>query len=354
MRNAKLVSALLAGFSFVTCSLSASAQSDPTAGGMPVPGSGYAPASQQGSGGGMAPSPSVGDAGWADAFNTPNATLSPAQTQQTTVRIHAAPKPLEGNTDTNEMHAGVTRAELAILGQHDVSVIVDRSLSMTTCDCPGYNPSQYMWQQSLAGMFGAGGMGGLMNMPPVGLSRWQFVQTQAMALSKQTQDIFPQGITVELFSSQHKEMVFHNVDLRQMPQIFMNNHPWGHTDTTGALEEQLNEYFKRRNDTGGRCKPLAIAIITDGMPDNPRSLRDLIVEATRAMRSPHEITITFLQIGTEREGYELLHDLDQNLMREGAKYDIVSSKPFPEVVRDGLARSLVDAIGSNGKNNGGL
>jgi hypothetical protein len=70
------------------------------------------------------------------------------------------------------------------------------------------------------------------------------------------------------------------------------------------------------------------------------------------MRSPHEITITFLQIGTEREGYELLHDLDQNLMREGAKYDIVSSKPFPEVVRDGLARSLVDAIGSNGKNNG--
>jgi hypothetical protein len=111
----------------------------------------------------------------------------------------------------------------------------------------------------------------------------------------------------------------------------------------------LNEYFARRNDTGGHCKPLAIAIITDGMPDNPRSLRDLIVEATHAMRNPHEITITFLQIGTEREGYELLHDLDQNLLHEGAKYDIVSSKPFPDVVRDGLARSLVDAISSNGK-----
>ena len=94
----------------------------------------------------------------------------------------------------------------------------------------------------------------------------------------------------------------------------------------------------------GHVKPLAIAIVTDGMPTNPMSLKRLIIETTHNMLNPHEIRITFLQIGTEREGFEQLNELDNYLVSEGARFDIVATKPFPEVVRAGLARSLVDAI----------
>jgi len=367
MRTAQLVSALLAAISISTCSLTVLGQNNyrvnRAADGMPPMAPSPAPAfttppAEEGSGGGLMspeananPQQSVGDSGWANAFNTPNAALTPEQKQQTMVRVHAPqPHPLEGKT--NEMQGGITQRDLVVLGQHDVSVIVDRSLSMSTCDCPGYVPGQNNWQRALVGLMAPGvGMPQMPQMNGGGMSRWQFVQQQAMALSKQTQEIFPQGITVELFSSANSLRVFHNVDIRQMPEIFAQNHPWGHTDTTGALEAQFNEYFAHRNATGGKCKPLAIAIITDGCPDNPGSLRNLIIEATRAMRNPHEITITFLQIGLDRGGYELLHDLDQNLVRAGAKYDIVDSKPFPEVVQAGLARSLVDAISANGKSN---
>jgi len=309
----------------------------------PGPGNGY------GSGGGSfgtgAPAASSGsnsgaNSSWVDAFTTPENPAPSFRQAPTTVRVPQRPVEKEP-----AMMGGITQRDLQILGQHDVAVIVDRSLSMTTRDCPIVSASNGGWQAVLGGLLSSqmpgygfgrhGGGGGLM-------SRWDFVLSQTMALARQTAQIFPHGITLVLFSSNYK--IFPNVDMSQIPQIFAQNHPGGSTNTAEALSTQIYDYFQRRQMANGHVKPLVIAIVTDGMPSNPASLRNLIIETTRNMSNPHEIRITFLQIGTERRGFEQLNELDNYLVSEGARFDIVETKPFPEVVRAGLARSLVDAV----------
>lgn len=274
--------------------------------------------------------------GWVDAFTTP-ANPSPNFKQEaTTVRIKPKQdRPLDG---------GITARDLHLLGQHDVAVIVDRSLSMTTSDCPGVS-SGGGWQRALGGLLSPQ-LGGINISSMSGMSRWEFVQTQTFALARQTEQIFPRGIMLVLFSSHPR--VFNNVDLRQMPSIFAQNGPWGSTHTEEALEAPISDYFQRRNASGGKVKPLVIAVITDGMPTRPEALRDLIIDTTRQMRNPNEIRITFLQIGTERKGFRQLNELDRELIQEGAKFDIVSTKTFPEVVQQGLAKALIDAIEKGG------
>jgi len=299
-----------------------------------------------------APAPDYQGSGLIDpqSFNlaphqtTASAAPSPSFTQDAT-QVKLQPK-RQAHTQA-PLDGGITARDLQVLGQHDVAVVVDRSGSMSTYDCPGISPnSGGGWERALAGLISPGlilgpGMGGRMTM-----SRWDFVCNQTMALAKQTQQIFPGGITLVLFSSHCK--VFPNVDLRQIPNIFAANHPWGSTNTAEALELPIGDYFRRRQQSGGKVKPLVIAVVTDGMPTNPNAVRQLLIQTTRYLHNPHEIRITFLQIGTEREGYDLLEEFAHNLVNEGAQFDIVDTKTFPEVVRQGLARSLVDAIESNG------
>jgi hypothetical protein len=238
------------------------------------------------------------------------------------------------------MDGGITALELKVLGQHDVALVVDRSSSMETPDCPAFNPGGGLWQRALIGFVAPG----MMRMGGGMLTRWQFVQQQTMALARQTQQVLPQGLTLVLFSGHYK--IFPHVDLQQVPAIFSMNRPGGTTETAKAVASQVDDYFMRRDSSGGRVRPLAIAVITDGMPTNPGALRKLLIQTTMRMRNPHEISITFLQIGTERRGFELLEELDRGLVSEGARFDIVETKPFPQVVHEGLARALVDSITS--------
>jgi len=78
-------------------------------------------------------------------------------------------------------------------------------------------------------------------------------------------------------------------------------------------------------------------------------LKELIAETTQKMQSPDEIVIAFLQIGNDPKGYELLSELDDNLRKEHAAHDIVQTQPFQDVMRAGLAQSLLQAIQPNRK-----
>ena len=112
----------------------------------------------------------------------------------------------------------------------------------------------------------------------------------------------------------------------------------------GALESQLTQYFERRNDLGPHTKPLLIAIITDGCPDNHYRLRDVIIDATRKMITPAEISISFLQIGNDAGGSKVLTELDNGLVDQKAKFDIVDVTPFTEMSKIGLAKALINEV----------
>ena len=234
----------------------------------------------------------------------------------------------EGNS------TALTQVELKRLSERDVVLIIDQSSSMLTHDCPG----------SGLGGTGAGRFGGLLSMPLGGaISRWQWCTAQTNDLSKQTSQIFNQGITVVMFSSGFQ--VFQRVTLRQVPDLFARNRPMGGTNLAPALGSQIGAYFKRRAESRGNVKPLVIGIVTDGCPNNRQSVKQAIIEATHMMRHPQEITIVFFLIGgMDYQGERFVEGLENNLTRAGAAFPIVRGIRFDELRQIGLTRALANSL----------
>jgi uncharacterized protein YegL len=199
-----------------------------------------------------------------------------------------------------------------ILGQHEVVVMIDKSGSMNTPDCPG------------------------------GLSRWEWCAQQATALSKESEDYWPEGITVVVFSNDFD--VYPHAHVKEVADVFKNYSPGGSTNTGSALWDRLRAYLKERAKNPKTTKPLVIAVITDGEPTDGRTTAEAIISATSQMQQPGDISIAFLQVGIGATGAALLDELADKLVEEGARYDIVEHKTFGSLQKLGLRQALVSAI----------
>ena len=234
-------------------------------------------------------------------------------------------QPLKGGTDQLRLKPGITTTrlkgdlndqELRQLSTHDIVIMQDRSSSMGEKD---YFP-----------------------MCSDKISKWKWCMSQSMDLTRQTMRLPKFGFTLVVFSSQYD--VFENVRLQQMPSIIANarNGIFIGTKLAAPMHDQLSQYFQRR--ATGKARPLVIAVITDGKPQDDHDLRDVIIQATQQMKNPGEIKIRFLQIGNDEEGRKKLYKLDQKLVSHGARFDIVSVEPFMQLANEGLPRALLRAI----------
>ncbi|MBK9142271.1 MAG: hypothetical protein IPM23_07240 [Candidatus Melainabacteria bacterium] len=206
-----------------------------------------------------------------------------------------------------ESIASAFPANLVRLQGRDIVVIIDKSSSMSTRDAPG------------------------------ALSRWDWTGRQLTGLAGSLSHVPRSRLDLVLFDNDAR--VFEGVTMSGIPGIFSTHSPSGGTNVTRALKEQIDRAFVR-----GFSRPLVIAVITDGAPSNARSLRELICQTTLKLASPDQLKITFLQVGSESQGNRLLPQLDRELSREGARFDIVDSKSFAELTSRGLAAALVDAV----------
>jgi uncharacterized protein YegL len=228
----------------------------------------------------------------------------------------------------------VSEERLAEIANYDVIVFIDSSRSMSK----GLSPETRWSANSSSSALPAG-------MSPTE-SRWQWCSEQTEGLSKQLQsahnDKLKDHLKVVLFSDNYK--VYKNVDLASVPTFFASNHPYGNTNANAALRSQLRDYFEARDQNKEAVRPLLVAIITDGCPDDPLVLRQTIINATNKMQNPNEIAITFLQVGIDPKATKYLRELDECLVGSKAKYDIVTSKSFDQVNQSGLAIALLDAV----------
>jgi uncharacterized protein YegL len=213
----------------------------------------------------------------------------------------------------------LNRNEVNLLSNYDVAVIIDKSGSMQTQDCPG------------------------------GLSRWDFCREQLLNLTSQAGSAFRSGITVALFSSDYR--IFNNVNFAAVPAIFEANYPDGGTYLANPLKEILSTYFAQRDrNRAGQVptRPLLVEIITDGEPSDKGALIRVICDATQKMTSGREVNIQFLQIGHDNEGGRVLNELQTRLVPDdGAQYGIVNVEPFQAVLNEGLARSMVSVASAH-------
>lgn len=220
------------------------------------------------------------------------------------------------NINATRLKGDLNDQELKQLATHDIVIMQDRSSSMGEKD---YFP-----------------------MVSDKISKWRWCMAQSMDLTRQTNRLPKFGFTLVVFSSQYD--VYNNVRLQQLPQIIANsrNGIFIGTKLAAPMHDQLSQYFQRR--ATGRARPLIIAVITDGKPQDEHNLRDVIIQATQQMRHPNEIKIKFLQIGNDEEGTKKLNKLDMKLVHKGARFDIVNVESFGELANEGLPRALLRAI----------
>jgi hypothetical protein len=202
---------------------------------------------------------------------------------------------------------------LRLLGNYDLELIIDQSMSMLTMDCPDLT------------------------------SRWSWCGAQAHDLANQLAPLTQKGLTITTFAKHY--VVHPDAQAADIEQLFAGPALGQGTRLAEPLADRLNSYFARR---GPGCKPLLIAVITDGVPEpkmEAAMVENTIIGATRALKDPHEVTIVFFQIGEgDQKGRFFLHQLDTNLINCGARYDIVRVVSFDRLEQIGLAHALVESI----------
>ncbi|HEY9778343.1 MAG TPA: hypothetical protein V6C81_31565 [Planktothrix sp.] len=209
-------------------------------------------------------------------------------------------------------------ADIQKLKDYDVVVIIDKSRSMLVEDCQADLKAKAL---------------------PI--SRWQWCRRQTLDIARQALGVLPQHFRVVTFANDWS--VYDNVDPAGVDMIFGENTPSGPTKAAEVLRNQIDDYFARRAQQGENAKPLLVAMITDGCPDNPSAFKYAITHATSMMSDPDEVKISLLQVGHDERATKLIADL-QGLVQHGAKYDIVRTQTFDQVQQAGLVRSLADAV----------
>jgi hypothetical protein len=260
----------------------------------------------------------------------------PLRTTATQIRLQL-PSQLKSSASDNSANGGITQQELRRLADHDIVLIIDKSFSMATRDCPSspFNPAKFGIRSSYH--FGEGDLLG------TAATRWDWCFRQTIRMAKQTQGALANGFTVVIFDSNYD--VFQHVTVGDLPNIFGQNHPWGHTNMAKPLSASFEDYFRRMHQSNGRVKPLLIGIISDGCPSDEGSTVSTIVSATRMVKNPAEINLVFFLIGgADRQGEKFVWNLCHNLVDAGATYPAVKAVPFNELERLGLARALADNL----------
>jgi uncharacterized protein with von Willebrand factor type A (vWA) domain len=172
-------------------------------------------------------------------------------------------------------------------------------------------------------------------------SRWEIVKESTLALARKCDKLDPDGITVYLFSGKFKR--FDHVSAAKVEQIFQENDPMGGTNLTSVLQDAINQFFQRKK--AGQSKAgETILVITDGEPDDRRSVFEVIIEATRRLSSDEELAISFIQVGSDTSATDFLKSLDDKLQSIGANYDIVDTITLIDMEDMTLAEVLLSAI----------
>lgn len=203
-------------------------------------------------------------------------------------------------------------AEGSIVEERDYTLIIDKSGSMSTNDQIG------------------------------GKTRWDAAQESTLALARKCEEIDPDGITVYLFSGRFRR--YDNVTSDKVTQIYQENEPMGRTDLASVLQDALDNYFQRKAAGEAKANGETILVITDGEPNDYKSVMRVIIEASRQIDRDEELGISLIQVGRDSKATQFLKALDDQLEAAGAKFDIVDTITIEDMQDTTLAEVLLNAI----------
>ena len=198
------------------------------------------------------------------------------------------------------------------LKKYDFIVLVDKSDSMNEKDCKGQ-------------------------------TRWVFAQESVLGLARECMKYDDNGITVGFFASKLSKLYENVTDgVEVLKTIFAEQQPAGSTDTAGAVKQVIDQYLAVRNNKD--AKPIIVVVVTDGRPTDEPALVKVIVDATKVISSREEIGLQFIQVGFDPHAKDFLKRLDNDLTKEGAKFDIVSTTNCDDLGDRPMSEVLIAAL----------
>ncbi|MBS2010980.1 MAG: VWA domain-containing protein [Cyanobacteria bacterium SZAS TMP-1] len=154
------------------------------------------------------------------------------------------------------------------------------------------------------------------------LTRLEATKENAVALAAELEKHDPDGITVARFAS--KVRIYDGVTESKVEEIFLEFRPMGNTNTKEALEQLIKLFLGKRAAAGAAAKAACIIVFTDGEPDDKVGVAQVIIDATKQIKSRTELGILFVQVGEDPGATAYLAKLNNDLESAGALYDIVA------------------------------
>lgn len=190
---------------------------------------------------------------------------------------------------------------IALANNHLV-LLVDCSASMRTKDCPD------------------------------GISRWQWCGKNTKKLYRCLSQ-FADDSKIITFDSRYK--TYKDGLYGKLDQIFQNELPDGET----FMAPPLIEAFRLVSDSLSKNRPAIIAVITDGRPSDFKEVKAAIIEQANALKQPELLSVSFIEVGSPDR---CLYELDNELIGQGARADIVTATSFHYVNWKGLDGTLTE------------
>lgn len=199
------------------------------------------------------------------------------------------------------------------LKNRDYYLVLDKSGSMEERDCPG------------------------------GKTRWQYLQESVQAITNKIAEYDPDGVTVIPFSGTHK--VYPNTTPQKVKDVFTENSPMGSTLLAAPLSAVFNDYLSAKKAGTAKSNGAMCIVVTDGQPSDEREVAQAIVNFTKQLENGDgEFGIAMLQVGKDAGATAFLKRLDDDLVKEGAKFDIVDTKTIDDIETIGLTEALTAAL----------
>jgi hypothetical protein len=178
---------------------------------------------------------------------------------------------------------------------------------------------------------------------PTGQSRWDYARESTETIAKKLQEYDPDGITVVPFGTSFK--TYPNTTASKVKDVFQENSPMGGTILSPALQWCFDDYWNQKQANKAKANGAMVVVITDGMPSDANTVAQTITTFANKLSNPdQEFGIAMLQIGKDPGATAFLKSLDDDLVKQGAKHDIVDTKTMEQVEQMGLTEALLAAL----------
>jgi hypothetical protein len=126
------------------------------------------------------------------------------------------------------------------------------------------------------------------------------------------------GVDIRFFNKVLEDEERLNLDSsKKVMDLFKMVKPKGSTPTGDVLETELGAYLTKFRKSDGKVKRLNLIVLTDGEPDDPKSVEDAIVKCAQQLErlEAHslQVGVQFVQIGGDEEASKYLRGLDDDL-----------------------------------------